>query len=114
MGDDLKGFAYLFAAICFILALRGLSSPESARNGNYFGITGMVVSIIHSGLFPDSMNDSINFNLLIARSSATLDFTSFNIDLNFSFSAFKSKFINKSLIASAPIEATKESSPYSS
>ena len=37
--------AYLLASICFILALRGLSSPESARKGNMFGIAGMVIAI---------------------------------------------------------------------
>ena len=37
--------AYLLASICFILALRGLSNPESARKGNMFGIAGMVIAI---------------------------------------------------------------------
>lgn len=36
---------YLFAAVCFILALKGLSSPKSARNGNLLGILGMVGAI---------------------------------------------------------------------
>jgi len=38
--------AYLFSAICFIMALRGLASPETARQGNLFGIGGMVVAIV--------------------------------------------------------------------
>jgi len=37
---------YLVAAICFILALKGLSSPKSARNGNLLGIAGMIIAII--------------------------------------------------------------------
>ena len=37
---------YLVAAIFFILALRGLSSPHTARNGNMFGIVGMGLAII--------------------------------------------------------------------
>ncbi|MCH7486937.1 MAG: NAD(P)(+) transhydrogenase (Re/Si-specific) subunit beta [Proteobacteria bacterium] len=45
MSDTLTGFAYLIAAILFILALRGLSSPESARQGNTFGIIGMVIAV---------------------------------------------------------------------
>ncbi len=45
MSDTLTGFAYLIAAILFILALRGLSSPESARKGNTFGIIGMVIAV---------------------------------------------------------------------
>ncbi len=38
--------AYIVAAICFIMALRGLSSPETARAGNFYGITGMVIAIV--------------------------------------------------------------------
>ena len=45
MSDTLTGFAYLIAAILFILALRGLSSPESARQGNAFGIIGMIIAV---------------------------------------------------------------------
>jgi NAD(P) transhydrogenase subunit beta len=38
--------AYLVAAVLFILALRGLSSQESARRGNLYGIVGMVIAIV--------------------------------------------------------------------
>ncbi|HEV7554136.1 MAG TPA: NAD(P)(+) transhydrogenase (Re/Si-specific) subunit beta [Kofleriaceae bacterium] len=37
--------AYVVAAIMFILALRGLSSQETARRGNLYGIVGMIVAI---------------------------------------------------------------------
>ena len=37
---------YLVASVCFILALKGLSNPESARRGNYFGIAGMTIAIL--------------------------------------------------------------------
>ena len=40
------GLAYLIAGICFILALRGLSSPESSRRGNRFGMIGMAVAVL--------------------------------------------------------------------
>jgi len=43
---DLTGIAYLVAAICFIMALRGLSSPETARRGNAIGIAGMVIAVV--------------------------------------------------------------------
>ncbi len=36
---------YLISGVLFILALRGLSSPETSRQGNLFGIIGMVVAI---------------------------------------------------------------------
>jgi len=45
MSENLTGFAYLIAAVCFILALRYLSSPETARRGNGFGVFGMLVAI---------------------------------------------------------------------
>ncbi|HEY2891033.1 MAG TPA: NAD(P)(+) transhydrogenase (Re/Si-specific) subunit beta [Dongiaceae bacterium] len=45
MNQDLTAFAYLAAAICFIMALRGLSSPVSSQAGNRFGVIGMVIAI---------------------------------------------------------------------
>jgi NAD(P) transhydrogenase subunit beta len=38
--------AYIVAAICFIMALRGLSSPETSRAGNYYGMAGMAIAVI--------------------------------------------------------------------
>jgi NAD(P) transhydrogenase subunit beta len=37
---------YLVASICFILALKGLSSPTTARRGNFFGIAGMTIAVL--------------------------------------------------------------------
>ncbi|MGH6996184.1 MAG: NAD(P)(+) transhydrogenase (Re/Si-specific) subunit beta, partial [Stellaceae bacterium] len=45
MTANLAALLYLVASICFIMALRGLSSPETARGGNIFGIVGMVIAI---------------------------------------------------------------------
>ena len=38
--------AYLVAGVCFILALRGLSSPVSSQRGNRFGMVGMGIAVI--------------------------------------------------------------------
>ncbi len=46
MSADLAALLYLVAGVLFILALRGLSSPESSRRGNLFGMTGMVIAIL--------------------------------------------------------------------
>jgi NAD(P) transhydrogenase subunit beta len=37
--------AYLVAGVCFILALRGLSNPESSRRGNLTGMAGMAIAV---------------------------------------------------------------------
>ena len=44
--ESIFALLYLVAAVCFIMALRGLSSPETARSGNIFGISGMVIAIL--------------------------------------------------------------------
>ncbi len=45
MTANLSAILYLIASVCFIMALRGLSSPSSARAGNIFGIIGMVIAV---------------------------------------------------------------------
>src|SRR6186997_1777350 len=45
MNADIAALLYLVAGVLFILALRGLSSPESSRRGNMFGIAGMIIAI---------------------------------------------------------------------
>jgi NAD(P) transhydrogenase subunit beta len=45
MSHNLSAVAYLVASICFIMALRGLSSPVTARAGNLYGVVGMVIAI---------------------------------------------------------------------
>ena len=52
VSENLSAFFYLVASICFILALRGLSSPQTARAGNFYGIAGMVVAIVTTLLTP--------------------------------------------------------------
>jgi NAD(P) transhydrogenase subunit beta len=50
---NLSALAYLVAAACFILALKGLSSPTSARAGNVYGIVGMAIAVATTLLQPD-------------------------------------------------------------
>ncbi len=52
MTETLTALAYLVAAICFIMALRGLSSPETARTGNVYGIAGMAIAVVTTLLLP--------------------------------------------------------------
>ncbi len=39
------GLAYLIAGVCFILALRGLSSPSTSQQGNRYGMVGMAIAV---------------------------------------------------------------------
>jgi NAD(P) transhydrogenase subunit beta len=45
MSANIVALAYLVASVFFILALKGLSSPESARRGNLFGMVGMAIAV---------------------------------------------------------------------
>ncbi len=45
MPANLLAIFYLISGVLFILALRGLSSPETSRRGNLFGILGMIIAI---------------------------------------------------------------------
>jgi NAD(P) transhydrogenase subunit beta len=42
---NLSALFYLISGVLFILALRGLSSPETSRQGNFYGIIGMVIAV---------------------------------------------------------------------
>ena len=46
MSANSVALAYLVAAVLFILALKGLSSPVSARRGNLFGMVGMAIAVL--------------------------------------------------------------------
>jgi NAD(P) transhydrogenase subunit beta len=46
MSASLTSLAYLVAAVLFVLALRGLSSPVTSREGNRFGIIGMAIAVV--------------------------------------------------------------------
>lgn len=52
MSINLSAFLYLVSAVCFILALRGLSSAATSRSGNMYGIFGMVIAVLTTLLGP--------------------------------------------------------------
>ena len=56
MSENLSAFAYLLASVCFIMALRGLSSPVTARRGNLLGVLGMVIAIVTTLASPGVMS----------------------------------------------------------
>ena len=52
VSESLSALCYLIASICFIMALRGLSSPETARTGNIYGIAGMIIAVVTTLVTP--------------------------------------------------------------
>jgi len=56
MSANFAALFYLVASVCFILALRGLSSPETSRQGNMLGIAGMAIAILATLLTPGMSN----------------------------------------------------------
>ncbi len=52
MSINLSAFFYLVSSVCFILSLRGLSSAQTSRSGNLYGIFGMVIAILTTLLTP--------------------------------------------------------------
>ncbi|MAD60790.1 MAG: NAD(P) transhydrogenase subunit beta [Myxococcales bacterium] len=68
MEQTLLQIAYLVASIFFILSLKGLSSQESARQGNLYGIFGMGVAIIAT-LFNSHVNQYDTLFITIAAGS---------------------------------------------
>ncbi len=62
MGANAASLLYLFASICFIMSLRGLSSPETARGGNMWGVVGMAVAILTTLALPQTSS----FGLILA------------------------------------------------
>lgn len=57
---------YLIAAICFILALKGLASPASSRRGNLLGITGMTLAVGATLMMPTISHHFYLLSLMIA------------------------------------------------
>ena len=73
MAENLTGLAYLAAAVCFIMALRGLSSPESARTGNVFGVIGMIVAVVTTLVDPHVVSfEMIAVGVLIGGTVGTV------------------------------------------
>jgi proton-translocating NAD(P)+ transhydrogenase subunit beta len=52
VSENIAAFFYLAASVFFILALRGLSSPQTARLGNVYGIFGMIIAVVTTLLTP--------------------------------------------------------------
>jgi NAD(P) transhydrogenase subunit beta len=61
---DIAALAYLVSGVLFILALRGLSSPATARSGNFYGMVGMGIAIVTT-LLVAGVSDWLSWVLII-------------------------------------------------
>ena len=50
--SNITAISYLISSVLFILALRGLSSPTTSRQGNVYGMIGMLLAVITTFLIP--------------------------------------------------------------
>ncbi|WP_298326595.1 NAD(P)(+) transhydrogenase (Re/Si-specific) subunit beta [Asticcacaulis sp.] len=64
---DFSALAYLVSGVLFILALRGLSSPETSRQGNLYGMIGMAIAVGVTllGLFIGGEIDPVTIALIL-------------------------------------------------
>ena len=61
---NLAAIFYLVSGVLFILALRGLSSPDTSRQGNYFGIAGMIIAIVVTFLAIGNISTSLIYVII--------------------------------------------------
>ncbi len=61
---NLSAIFYLISGVLFILALRGLSSPDTSRQGNYFGIAGMIIAIVVTFLSIGNLSSSLVYVII--------------------------------------------------
>jgi H+-translocating NAD(P) transhydrogenase subunit beta len=79
---NLSAVFYLISGILFILALRGLSSPDTSRQGNYFGIAGMIIAIVVSFLSVENFSTSLAYVIIFLIIGGTIGaFIAFKIPM---------------------------------
>ena len=64
--SSVAALCYLSSSILFILAIYGLASPKTARNGNRFGVIGMVIAILTTLFLLDDINNKALIAIAIA------------------------------------------------
>jgi len=66
MSANAAALLYLVSGVLFILALRGLSSPESSRSGNLFGMIGMAIAVVTTLALLQSTDSFFTWFLILA------------------------------------------------
>ncbi len=72
MSANLLAIFYLISGVLFILALRGLSSPETSRKGNIFGILGMLIAITVTFLSIENFSTGFIYVLIILLAGGSI------------------------------------------
>ena len=67
MSPNVVALLYLASGVLFILALRGLSSPESSRRGNLYGMAGMAIAIATTLAQLGEPELALTWALIVAR-----------------------------------------------
>ena len=82
ISSNLLALFYLISGVLFILALRGLSSPETSRQGNFFGILGMIIAILVTFLSTGNFSTSFIYVILFLLVGGSLGaFIAFKIPM---------------------------------
>jgi len=82
MSANLSAILFLITGVLFILALRGLSSPETSRTGNLLGIFGMVLAVIVSILSVDIILSNLIYFIIALTIGGTIgSFIAFRIPM---------------------------------
>ena len=82
ISSNLSAIFYLISGILFILALRGLSSPDTSRQGNYFGIAGMFIAVVVTFLSIGNLSTSLIYVLVLLLLGGTIGaFIAFKIPM---------------------------------
>ena len=66
ISTNLLALFYLISGVLFILALRGLSSPETSRQGNFFGILGMLIAVVVTFLSIGNFSNNFIYVIIFA------------------------------------------------
>ena len=72
LSANLSATFYLLSGVLFILALRGLSSPETSRQGNLFGIIGMIIAVTVTFLSIGNFSTGFIFVLLFILAGGSI------------------------------------------
>jgi NAD(P) transhydrogenase subunit beta len=82
MSSNLSAILFLITGVLFILALRGLSSPETSRTGNLLGIFGMVLAVVVSILSVDIIFSNLIYFVVALGIGGTIgSFIAFRIPM---------------------------------